>query len=88
MTVKMSIPERRSSEDWRRLGLRALKELGSTDSVDRWPPSIYREMARGQRAYPRALAEKVAEIYQRDIATRRLIADYSKGLLRKEAKNA
>jgi hypothetical protein len=88
MSVKTSIPTRRSCEDWRRLGLRALKELGSTEDIDRWPAAVIREMARGQRAYPRALAEKVAEIYKRDLATRELITAYAKGLYKKEAAHA
>lgn len=67
MNVKTAIiQERRSLEDWRRLGVKALQELHLEAEPDRWPPHVVREMAHGQRSYPRAIADKVREIYLRD----------------------
>ena len=61
-----TIQTKRPLDYWARLGDRALESIGLYDVARRYSPAFIRELARGQRDYPRALAEAVRKLYARD----------------------
>ena len=65
-----TIQTKRPLDYWARLGDRALESIGLYDVARRYSPAFIRELARGQRDYPRALAEAVRKLYARDEARR------------------
>ena len=65
-----TIQTKRPLDYWARLRDRALESLGLFDVAGRYSPTLVRELARGQRDYPRALAEAVRKLYARDEARR------------------
>lgn len=58
--------QRKPLEYWRRLAARACKAANA--SPETWPAAVVREMAKGQREYPRAIASRVRALYQKDLA--------------------